>query len=291
MENASKALLMAGGMVLAILLLTILLYAWNLFSDYQSSDDRLADIENTAKFNQQFTNYDRDDVQGYELISLINQIVDYNERKTSDTKNDNKEKNNPIIITINMINFTERKKLVYGDENNVLITEDKYEDGEDKTYFTAKGRNNSKSSFESNVEKKLEEALNLPGGNKLDESKANKVAKNIGSIFHTETEITNLLDTKSVYNKKRDNVLLEMANTYIASTGEFSYYTVQQRITTLGESLVIKDTMTNNYYKYACMYYEYMQFKRAVFKCTTLKYNEETGRVSQIDFEFTGKIH
>ena len=290
MENASKALLMAGGMVLAILLLTLLLYAWNLFSDYQSSSDRLADIENTSKFNQQFTNYNRNDVQGYELISLVNQIVDYNERKSTDTQNNNSENNKPIKITINMLNSAERKKLVYGDENNVLITEDKYEDGEDKTYFTAKGRISSKSSFESNVEKKLEEALNLPGGIKIDESKANKVAKNIGSIFHTETEITNLLDTKSVYNKKRDNVLLEMANTYIVSTGEFSNYTVQQRIT-LGESLVIKDTMTNNYYKYACMYYEYMQFKRAVFTCKALEYNNETGRVSQIDFEFTGKIH
>ena len=89
MDNASKALLMAGGMLLAILILTLLIYAWSLFSEYQSSRDDLADIENTAKFNQQFTNYDRDDVQGYELITLVNQIIDYNERKTEDTKNDN----------------------------------------------------------------------------------------------------------------------------------------------------------------------------------------------------------
>ena len=41
----------------------------------------------------------------------------------------------------------------------------------------------------------------------------------------------------------------------------------------------------------ALKYYEYMQFKRGVFKCINLKYDNVTGRVSIINFEFTGKIH
>ena len=98
MENASKALLMAGGMILSILLITLLVYAWSLFSKYQSSNDELADIEDVAKFNQQFTNYDRDDVEGYELISLINKVVDYNHRKSTTGTND--IKNKPITIEI-----------------------------------------------------------------------------------------------------------------------------------------------------------------------------------------------
>ena len=51
MENASKALIMAGGMLLAILIISLLVYAWSLFSKYQASKDSLADIEDTAKFN------------------------------------------------------------------------------------------------------------------------------------------------------------------------------------------------------------------------------------------------
>ena len=80
-----------------------------------------------------------------------------------------------------------------------------------------------------------------------------------------------------------------MANTYIASTGENSNLKPNERITFARNNLIIGKS--NSYYKYACMYYEYMQFKRAVFKCRTLEYNEETGRVSKINFEFTGKIH
>ena len=80
MENASKALLIAGGMLLAILLVTLLVYAWGMFSEYQNAKADLAEIEDTAKFNEQLSQYDRDDVDGYTLLSLINRIVDYNER-------------------------------------------------------------------------------------------------------------------------------------------------------------------------------------------------------------------
>ena len=38
-------------------------------------------------------------------------------------------------------------------------------------------------------------------------------------------------------------------------------------------------------------YYEYYQFKRAIFKCTGITYDDNaTGRVTSISFEFTGKI-
>lgn len=101
MENASKALIMAGGMLLAILIVSLLVYAWSLFSKYQSSQDDLTDIEDTAKFNEQFTNYQRDNVKGYEILSLANKVTDYNYRKSeSDRTND--ENYVPITIVINL---------------------------------------------------------------------------------------------------------------------------------------------------------------------------------------------
>lgn len=38
-------------------------------------------------------------------------------------------------------------------------------------------------------------------------------------------------------------------------------------------------------------YYEYIQFKRAVFNCTGLQYDNTTSRVNEMEFTFTGKIH
>ena len=101
MENASKALIMAGGMLLAILIVSLLVYAWSLFSKYQSSQDDLANIEDTAKFNEQFTNYQRDNVKGYDILSLANKVTDYNYRK-SESDGTNDENYVPITIVINL---------------------------------------------------------------------------------------------------------------------------------------------------------------------------------------------
>lgn len=101
MENASKALIMAGGMLLAILIVSLLVYAWSLFSKYQSSQDDLTDIEDTAKFNEQFTNYQRDNVKGYDILSLANKVTDYNYRK-SKSNNTNDENYVPVTIEIRL---------------------------------------------------------------------------------------------------------------------------------------------------------------------------------------------
>ena len=102
MENASKALIMAGGMLLAILIISLLIYAWSLFSKYQASQDSLSEIEDVSKFNEQFANYERNGIQGYEILSLVNKVIDYNYRKSNagDAKND--EKYTPITLIINL---------------------------------------------------------------------------------------------------------------------------------------------------------------------------------------------
>ena len=72
MENASKALLMAGGILLVMLIIALLIFSWSKFTEFYSNDDELTEIDNISKFNLQFTNYENRDVYGYELISLAN---------------------------------------------------------------------------------------------------------------------------------------------------------------------------------------------------------------------------
>lgn len=95
---------MAGGMLLAILIVSLLIYAWSLFSKYQSSQDELIEIEDTAKFNEQFTNYQRSNVKGYDILSLANKVVDYNYRKSNDAEAKNDEKYVPITIIVKFEN-------------------------------------------------------------------------------------------------------------------------------------------------------------------------------------------
>ena len=89
-------------MLLAILIISLLIYAWSLFSKYQASQDSLSEIEDVSKFNEQFANYERDGIQGYEILSLVNKVIDYNYRKSNagDAKND--EKYTPITLIIDL---------------------------------------------------------------------------------------------------------------------------------------------------------------------------------------------
>ena len=38
-------------------------------------------------------------------------------------------------------------------------------------------------------------------------------------------------------------------------------------------------------------YYEYVQFKRARFDCTEVRYDENTGRITKMKFKFTGEFN
>ena len=106
MENASKALLMAGGILIALLVLGALLLMFNQLSDYQRSNTELLNRSQISEFNSQFTQYARNDLQGYDLISLINKVVDYNRRTGIYGELDNNIK---ITLTINITSAFQTK--------------------------------------------------------------------------------------------------------------------------------------------------------------------------------------
>lgn len=122
MENASKALLIAGEVLIAILLITLLIYAWGKYQEYQASQEDLAEIEDTTEFNNQFANYDRDDVLGYELITLVNQVIDYNYRRSNLDDAKSNDKYPPVTVIINLGRGNVKEKLTYNGGKNKLFT-------------------------------------------------------------------------------------------------------------------------------------------------------------------------
>ena len=151
MENASKALLMAGGVMLTILVISVFLYVWTSFSEYQANLDRIKEVEELAKFNSQFTNYQRDDVQGYELLSLVNKVIDYNQRFSSafgTSAAGNSAQYMPIKITIkldeNNSDYTNRNKFTGAIEVPAVAKsgyqDKKYQDILDNNWY-ATGKN------------------------------------------------------------------------------------------------------------------------------------------------------
>ena len=90
MENAAKALLIAAGVLIGLILISMIIISSRQISSYYKAKEEEKVVEQLADFNEQFSVYNRDDIRGTELISLINKIIDYNRQ--------NEER--PIAISI-----------------------------------------------------------------------------------------------------------------------------------------------------------------------------------------------
>lgn len=80
MENASKALIIAGGMLLAMMIVGLLVWGYKNISEYRKSQVEIEAMEQITEFNKKFETYNKKTVRGYQMISLANLARDINER-------------------------------------------------------------------------------------------------------------------------------------------------------------------------------------------------------------------
>ena len=83
MENASKALIMAGSVLIALMIIGALILTFSNLTAYQETNTRSTRSTQMAEFNSQYENYNRKDVRGSDLYSLLNKAIDYNRRESS----------------------------------------------------------------------------------------------------------------------------------------------------------------------------------------------------------------
>lgn len=80
MENASKALIMAGSVLLSVLIISALILMFNQLSSLKNTEINSNDLTKVSEYNKQIENFERAGLYGSEMLSLINLIEDYNEK-------------------------------------------------------------------------------------------------------------------------------------------------------------------------------------------------------------------
>lgn len=85
MENASKALMMAGGVLIAVLILVLLVRSFTGVSNFQMSQLTEEEQQQLIAFNEQYSKYLGKYVYGTEVITVINKTLD-NRNYTITTK-------------------------------------------------------------------------------------------------------------------------------------------------------------------------------------------------------------
>lgn len=79
MENASKALLMAGTILISLIVISAFVFAYRDLTSVKRQEAENQKVEEIAEFNKSFESYEKD-LNGTQIFSLINKINDYNEK-------------------------------------------------------------------------------------------------------------------------------------------------------------------------------------------------------------------
>ena len=111
MENASKALIIAGEVLIGVIIITILVFMFNKVNEFTESYHDKSDRQELIAFNAEYAKYitnntaaDATYIYAEEVVTIVNQAIDWN--KT--TPNDNEK----IIVDIcNESNVIEYKVL------------------------------------------------------------------------------------------------------------------------------------------------------------------------------------
>lgn len=78
MENASKALLIAGGILLAVLVLALLALLLSNISSNQLAQEKKLKTEQVQEFNQQWEAYNKKALFGADIITVVNKAIQNN---------------------------------------------------------------------------------------------------------------------------------------------------------------------------------------------------------------------
>ena len=249
MENVTKALLIAAGILFAVLILSLLAMFGGQLSGYYAEQHNSKIIEQDAKFNAQFENYNGQTIRGNEIISIMNKVVNYN------TSIADMEKYDKVILSIDLKGYQNRANDNF-----------KYSDSDTSIFQGKVSANILKNTATSdvnirdvaNISADLINELASAGISNISDAQLQALSADIQNIAIDSNaaqslQITRNQKLQNILGKNKANSLnVSQMNTLIAVTKK---------------------------------YYQYTQFKRAMFKCTGVQHNtSQNGRVIGMTF-------
>ena len=275
MENSAKAIIIAGGMFILIMVITLLVIFGRSLSSYMQGQHDKEMVKQITEFNNKFANYQGTELRGNELISVLNRVIDYNALEAGEYGYD------PVLVEIDLVDRNALDSVIKfnsTDENFLFkknvrkIKNSKDSDDELKTISqkgtTILSKYSDKEKYPDNY---------IP---KLTDTKLQKLSAEISNIAQKQDNSSWLDgydgDRKKVYNSTRAKKLTNILG-----------YKVSAEDTEICKIDVdgIKKDIIPAVKKATCEYYQYTQFKRIMFKCTSIEYSQDTGRINKMSFE------
>lgn len=254
---------------MAILIISLLVVFYNDISAFYTQKHEEALIEQTTKFNAQFEKYHRNNIRGNDLISVMNKIINYNATE----------------VYMEGTNYQRIKVTITLGGNDIL---DEFRSG-----YEEKSSKN---------EYLLESITNTAGNNWESDKKLIAITNTTNDMCQKASSkgLTMVTDTKlQQLASKIHNIFVEDENS--SAYADDRLYRAHILEDLLGKDVIKIDSNTGKtkaesedklkvIKEITSQYYQYMQFKRAKFDCTEVKYDPSTKRIVEMNFKLQTKV-
>jgi type II secretory pathway pseudopilin PulG len=120
MENASKALIIAGSILLAIIILSLIVYVATSTSRMVQAQEEKKATEEIATFNKQYEAYNKKRMYGTDVITVIKKAMEYNSKGGEQIK---------VELTIHTTYETVIQTITINDTGKVISTKEREKKG------------------------------------------------------------------------------------------------------------------------------------------------------------------
>lgn len=206
MENASKALMFAGTILITLMVISAVVFMYRDLTSVKRQESENQKVEEIAEFNKSFESYEKD-LKGAQIFSLANKITDYNNKYAG------KDGYKQITLTVNEGNVNkdaEYYKNLQGNVDNIM-----------NTYKS------------SNYLEALQEAYNKKRNGKTQEKEQadttiKEIKDKIGNAASKEQEIDKAFTTYNEYKEIKNKTFKSEGVTYY-SNGRIESMTYSQK--------------------------------------------------------------
>lgn len=280
MENAVKALEMAAGVLLGVILMALVAYFFTSISSFPQNEEDLMSVEQLSKFNLEYEVYNKSKMYGVDVLSCLNKVVSNNEKYAQGGAflggnaglADYKQRENYWInvkIKVKDEEFKESLEVYHIDNTNKEVQ-----------CFDSAGHINDKEF------KNLNDAIGKVGNDftKLEGTSEVKTTENKMKIF---TDPTYKIDgyVTLTYRDTSSDGISDMNPQIVNLLSRVQSLSSNQGSPNL--TFVLKNTQKKDYKKWTQVIWKTVLYdlKDRKFSCKDFTYNTTTGRVNEIVFE------
>lgn len=293
MENAAKALEIAAGVLLAVIILSLIAYFFSTISEWPTQEDSMESAEQLAKFNLEYEVYEKSAMYGVDVISCLNKAKSNNEKyvEGSSFLSGNRYGDEfTINVFVNIKEPLEETIEVYYFDQETNTEKQRFDDSASE-FMALTGDKD----FQNNLPKEMTDMMdanhytNFRGdeklvtkSNKLDTDSTKYMMPNGGTFELTLADGTQAKAEDGT--TKKYYALLDGSNSTSALHKLLEFSSNNPRMQARNSNTNVGSTSSFRYWSTVVWSTALYDFKTKRFTCDSIKYNEATGRVSEIYF-------